>query len=56
MTLQQKLALRENKRMNFNIPAGEVPSDTRDHIHADEVVVLTGECTNTMQTCNLLSE
>jgi hypothetical protein len=35
---------------------GEVLSDTRDHVCADKVVVLTGECTNTMQTCNLLSE
>jgi hypothetical protein len=27
---------------------GEVPSDAQDRVHADEVVVLTGECTNTM--------
>jgi hypothetical protein len=27
---------------------GEVPSNTRDRVRADKVVVLTGECTNTM--------
>jgi hypothetical protein len=31
--------------------AGEVPSDARDRVRADEVVVLTEECTNTTRHC-----
>jgi hypothetical protein len=30
---------------------GEVPSDARDRVRADEVVVLTEECTNTTRHC-----
>jgi hypothetical protein len=45
--LQHVLSKRRARRGGV----GEVPSDARDRVRADEVVVLTEECTNTTRHC-----